>query len=314
MAAKRDSLADILSCPVCLEEYEENGSHVPRMFPCNDTVCESCIKQLIKNNKLVCPECREEYQAPNKERSFFQNKYIMVQIRRKKKHKKETEKKENERCEKHGKERVIYCCQKTICISCLKEDHEGHKWVEIEVRENEALARKLTKVMKNLEEKVHMISETEKDVALRTEKCLKGLEEAKERIVKMINETKTQQNETNLRVDEEVEVMTAEINSLRDILESLRENKISRETVRGLIEDKSHSDHSDWSFCYQYPTFNVNGISVDEILGRIGKGDISLVLPACEDSGPDDDEQRPITRQIRNASQLRCTGLQLIFI
>ena len=207
---------------------------------------------------------------------------------------------------------MIYCCQKTICISCLKEDHEGHKWVDIEDREKEVLTSNVTKIIKKLEIKRGTILKVKKDVVVKTDTCLKDLKEAKKQIDEMIKEAETQQNKTNLRVDEDVAVMTAEIKSLSDILESVRENKISpqtmkkkRETIQGLIENKSHSDQR----CYQYPTFNVNRASVEEMLGRIGKGKISLVLP-----GPDDSEQELIPREIRRASQLRCTGLQLIFV
>ena len=35
------------SCTICLENYDGEGDHVPRLLPCSHTVCESCIKPLI---------------------------------------------------------------------------------------------------------------------------------------------------------------------------------------------------------------------------------------------------------------------------
>ena len=76
------------SCTVCLENYDEEGDHVPRLLPCSHTVCESCIKALIANDyrgndtlSLKCPECRKHHGAPDKEKSFTQNKYILDHIR-----------------------------------------------------------------------------------------------------------------------------------------------------------------------------------------------------------------------------------------
>ena len=85
MARERESLADDISdvfrCGVCLENYDENGQHIPRLLPCSHTLCESCIKDLIMNDTLVCPECRKKHRAENKEKSFPQNKYLLVHIR-----------------------------------------------------------------------------------------------------------------------------------------------------------------------------------------------------------------------------------------
>ena len=84
MAENRDSLAEILCCSVCLEDYEEDGDHIPRLLPCTHTLCEACIKHLIKDNKLECPECRKQHKASNGEKSFSQNKYLLVQVLRRK--------------------------------------------------------------------------------------------------------------------------------------------------------------------------------------------------------------------------------------
>ena len=83
MASQQDSLQHILSCVVCFEEFEEDGIHIPRLLPCTHTLCETCVKQLIRNQKLECPECRAKHDAKNEEKSFPQNKYLLVQIKRK---------------------------------------------------------------------------------------------------------------------------------------------------------------------------------------------------------------------------------------
>ena len=112
MARKRESLAELLCCVICLENYDEEGQHVPRLLPCSHTVCESCIKDLITNDTLVCPECRKKHRAENKEKSFPQNKYLLAHIWSGKFDAKEssrsTQKVSQERCEKHGMELVLF--------------------------------------------------------------------------------------------------------------------------------------------------------------------------------------------------------------
>ena len=167
MAAKRDndSLVDMLSCQVCFEDFEETGIRIPRIFPCSHTVCESCLKDMIKNNTIICPECRKKHTAENKEKSFPQNKYLLAQIRG---NNNETEEqRSDDRCEKHGDLLILYCledtCQKSICASCML-DHNKHDVVGIKDKEREVLRRKVTKIMKNMEAKVEMISKAGKDV------------------------------------------------------------------------------------------------------------------------------------------------------
>ena len=82
MADAPGSLELLLSCQVCLEEYGEDGDHVPRLLPCTHTVCESCIKKLISDKKLNCPECRTKHEAEKEVKTFPQNKYLIAQIRR----------------------------------------------------------------------------------------------------------------------------------------------------------------------------------------------------------------------------------------
>ena len=111
MMAEGSSSLDLLnSCPVCFEHFEQDGDYLPRLLPCTHTVCESCIKQLILNKKLECPECRTKHEAKNKEKSFPQNKYLLTQIKRKSTE--VTDEKPQEEfgtCEEHGKDLIFFC-------------------------------------------------------------------------------------------------------------------------------------------------------------------------------------------------------------
>ena len=73
---------DLLTCGVCLEEYQNSGPHTPRLLPCTHTVCEWCLIQLLgRGETFKCPECKERHAAPNRERSFPQNRYLLTLIK-----------------------------------------------------------------------------------------------------------------------------------------------------------------------------------------------------------------------------------------
>ena len=308
MARKRDSLPDMLPCQVCLEEFEEEGNHTPRIFSCLHTVCESCIKKMIKENKLRCPECRTEHSAGEKEKSFPQNKYLLVQIRRRKE-----ETNGNEKCKNHGKELNVFCtiCQQNICISCVRKDHEGHDWIEIEEREKEALAREVTEVRKNLEAKVEMISKATEDVAEKTDLCVKELTKIEKQVVKMKEEAERQRKEATEQAKNELSAMKANIEHLRSIQDDIADyaadyNTIRqhRETVRQSIDN--NQANLTGRRCYQFPVLKLSQPHPKEALGRINRGEISLMLPGCQSLGTTLTAQLP--RRIARASELKCTG------
>ena len=47
-----DSLEYILTCQICLEDFEETGDHVPRILPCSHSLCEKCLKELSGGSRI----------------------------------------------------------------------------------------------------------------------------------------------------------------------------------------------------------------------------------------------------------------------
>ena len=77
---------DLTNCPLCCEGYEEAGKHVPRMLPCHHTICQECVVNLLqRRTSVICPECRKQHRAGNGVKTFPQNKYVLVYIRKEKK-------------------------------------------------------------------------------------------------------------------------------------------------------------------------------------------------------------------------------------
>ena len=78
-----DTLERLLACQICFETFKETGEHIPRLLPCTHTLCETCIGHLVSDNSLTCPECRVKHSATNGVKSFPQNKYILMNMKRK---------------------------------------------------------------------------------------------------------------------------------------------------------------------------------------------------------------------------------------
>ena len=227
MAAAPDSLEEILSCQVCFEDFEEDGAHVPRLLPCTHTLCHTCIGQLIQGDKIECPECREKHEAKKEEKSFPQNKYILVHMKRRTP-KLQRDQSQTEKCREHGKELNIFCkepgCQRIICLTCLSHDHKKHEFVEIEERRKEAidiLQKNIKTVTANLERKIQNITKAKEDVAEKFEKNLKELMMEKEEMMKqydaMIKETRNQMKEVNIKAKRDLNTMTENLNLLHDM-------------------------------------------------------------------------------------------------
>ena len=312
----------MLSCVVCLEEFEESGEHIPRLLPCTHTLCEACVKQLIRYQRLECPECRAKHDAKNEEKSFPQNKYLLMQIKRKPTEVKElkSEQSEKELCEEHGKELVLFCkehgCQKPICLSCLKKYHRRHDVIEIEDETREVLMKKITLFEKNLKEKIAILNGAKNDVKRKTEVCVidleKRREEIKNKIDKQFEQMKTEAEdhlkEQNIFMDNEIDALNENLNLLTSIsLDTENNNSYSdlkdkldtvqslKETVNEHLSGERKYGYTEFSFT-TYPPVDFGKIAYKQFNKTLAEIDDVEVL--MEGS----------LRKIKDASQLKCTG------
>ena len=227
MAKEPHSLELFLSCQVCFEEFTEDDDHVPRLLPCTHTLCHSCVGQLIKGQKIECPECRKKHEAADKEKSFPQNKNLLTQTKRKSSNGQPATH-EFQKCEEHGKELNMFClekeCKKPVCRSCLRTQHKRHDITDIEELEKETLMKKVASIETSLEAKVSAISEAKTSTANKTQKVIKEMKKKKEEILshidKIIEETEEQNYVENLRMDDELSAMKSKL----DLLKSIRQN------------------------------------------------------------------------------------------
>ena len=219
MSAGPSSLDDYLSCQICFENFEEDGDHVPRILPCHHTLCESCIKGMIQLNKILCPECREEHAAKKQEKSFQQNKYILVQVSRKKKKNHKDEGAKVDVCPQHKKEIIFFCeedgCKIPICKTCLTKEHKKHDVVEIEDKKKEALLKNIESTKKDLIQKISILFQAKDDVQRKTKLTMNDLKKAKKEMNKkfdvMIKEAENKMKDATTSIENDVAMINENI-------------------------------------------------------------------------------------------------------
>ena len=317
MADAPGSFELLLSCQVCLEEYGEDGDHVPRLLPCTHTVCESCIKQLISDKKLNCPECRTKHEAESDVKTFPQNKYLIAQIRRLAREEKEN--RESERCEEHGKELNMFCreptCQKTICISCMK-DHRKHDVLNIEEKMKDDLLQNVDNLRKKLEIRKQVGIEIKKDLAMKAEKCIEMLNKKKQELVDhintMITEAKEIKEETEHHVEAEISVVEVNLSRADKIKQDLElkknpENRRDLKTLAGTVMQISESSHQALiaTEFLQYPVYQASESSAETVLGSVTRDKLTVTTV---DEIPESLSVGLGHKSITDASEIKCTG------
>ena len=71
-------MGDEITCPVCLEEFEE-----PKCLPsCAHNVCERCLDNMVRRNSytISCPQCREESLLPSTGVSSFPTNHLLLRL------------------------------------------------------------------------------------------------------------------------------------------------------------------------------------------------------------------------------------------
>ena len=233
MAEEPRSLELLLQCQVCFEEFTDEGDHVPRLLPCTHTVCHLCLGQLVRDNKLDCPECKTKHKAANKEKSFPQNKYVLTLMKRKTSNEQSTPN-EFVKCEDHGEDLNMYCqepeCNTPVCRTCLRTEHKGHLAFPIEEQEKDVLMKDLKKIKWNLEAKVEMISDARKHIGNRTTVVIEEINKKKEEFdryfEKMITEAEGQNRQSNMLIDNEISAMNSNLDLLRSLQQRMENDEV----------------------------------------------------------------------------------------
>ena len=244
-----DSLDYILECPICNEDFTLEGGNIPRVLPCNHSLCELCIEGILRQNPegcnlLQCPECKKKHPAPKRAKSFTQNKFILPIIRRKH----EEGRDDVQLCEKHGREINIFCndvdCQKAICNLCMFEAHREHNFVDlpqlkakkskIMVAKVESMKGKIESLRKDLESNKEKLLVKRQELNANRQACKTEIEHMKKAKIVEVTQIISQMYDEmarNLEARTEKDLKNIE----RDV-ETLEEHVLEMESI------KEHAD------------------------------------------------------------------------
>ena len=210
-----------LECPVCLQEYTETGEFVPRILPCRDTVFERCIKRLLGDGStLKCSVDRRKFYAEKRFLTFQQNKYILSQLKKKRKQKKST----LQNCKTYALVLNLYCysCQKDICSMCLSENHRRHDVVDInslKKKKCEDILKSANQLDEHLKEDMNELVKMKKELANDAETCINSIIIQKLAAMllfdRMVDDVKRHQTKTNSTIDELISEINKNITTIR---------------------------------------------------------------------------------------------------
>ena len=293
MATNVTEFDDLTSCPICFQDFSEVVPHVPRILPCFHTLCENCVKQLLCNSSLECPEYRDKHGAPQGVKNFQQNKYVLAHMQNKRKWMEVIFPPIRAHCRNHGEELTMFCresaCEKSICHLCLVKNHKFHDVVDLEEQRKEnyrSLAKDMEDISRTLEMNRKKMYTVQEDFEKRHEKSLKMLKLRKEELVRKISEhmDKLEANICKHRTDQDTEIQkeikTIEINI--DMIDGLQDDvnemvtlediKIKREIVNNVCEEikKRNTSKKGYTFL-EYHTDQLSAETLEQICGKTRK-------------------------------------------
>ena len=126
MAAKEVKKVTVnLTCPICYQLFNN-----PKYLPCHHSYCERCLEKMQVQNKIICPECRNEATVPaggvkDLPNNFFINRMVDELVLKRK-----VEGEEEVKCDECDEDEpvVAYCpeCNSFLCQFCY-ETHKRNK-------------------------------------------------------------------------------------------------------------------------------------------------------------------------------------------
>ena len=282
-----DTDDDTTTCLVCFEEYGESGDHIPRLLPCSHTLCEFCLRHLLKGTTLKCPECRMVHNSKHGVKTFPQNKYILKEIRRGK------PEVDFDICEKHFREISLYCkessCKADICPQCLTQDHRGHDVVDI-LQVKEEKFDLFSANAKNLERELRFNKDqllaTKKELKRHREECVSKIRSKKAEYVemfdKMIEEVYDEASDDD--IDDEITAIGEYIESVENLKQGInnRTMKSCNELNKKLTAIQTMVDHASKKFSggrtFKYPDYCRNPDPVKASVGNLIRKEIRVTL------------------------------------
>ena len=252
---------DMLSCSVCMEEYED-----PRALPCLHTFCYKCLVQVTlkgtmdaspemklasyignllnfrdKQSTLKCPLCSEEHPIPrDKGVGGFRKDFRINQLLEQRKAKRDDAKKDTdddanknvkpdvEKCQTHPDEKLLYHCENVackcdICEKCWEGSHDKHNVILLSKKVRDAKSS-LQQVVENIVSKLS----SQIDILNKTDKDTKEQYEnvendLKQRMAEIQDKLQDSFDQSFLRLENEKKIQEKKISVKIDNLHALQD-------------------------------------------------------------------------------------------
>ena len=287
-------------CPICLESFTETGPRVPRLLPCSHSFCEQCVKKILKQKVVNCPECRTRHTAANGVKRFPQNKYILSMLKLIRQTTKTTQakgnkstpaknlKESNKVCSTHKKGLILYCkrdgCLKEICQMCKMTGHKGHLVVSIE-EERSAKVKELESLSGRIRIYRTQLLAAKKKVRDEGEDSLKRLRKRKREQIKIYDDLiKQMQNgikDTDAEMDAKVSTLDAVAPALKKFKETVDVNDIGAATA--YVKTVGEMMNGQGGVCryleYHEGSNSNNKDKVKKMCGQLRRKEYTLPIP-----------------------------------
>lgn len=151
------SIEESLTCPVCLELFDE-----PQILLCLHNLCTKCCQDIKKENKVRCPECREI----SKESDIKVNFVLKGQTDVFKKKKAEDVKERIEEastcilCEIKTAKLLCHTCERFLCEICLKSHY---KTKICTVENSELITDVIERLKKHCQDKINQLEKKKRE-------------------------------------------------------------------------------------------------------------------------------------------------------
>ena len=137
----QSQMVDVLSCVICFLPYDQK-SRLPKVFPCQHTICQMCAEELCQqadSSAFPCPTCRQPVPIPTQGASGLQTNLDVrniVEIIQKT----AACSTANPDCQEHRSKTITNVCMKCeigLCAQCFASpsvmtNHSKHEILEVE--------------------------------------------------------------------------------------------------------------------------------------------------------------------------------------
>ncbi|XP_038066118.1 E3 ubiquitin-protein ligase TRIM32-like [Patiria miniata] len=258
-----------MQCPVCQDYFKQ-----PKILNCQHSVCEACLEKekVSAVSKVECPVCWQATTLPQDGGvSALRTNFKLVDMVEAAHKLHQRERGSVPVCRAHSwKESRLYCntCRELICEVCTSEAHSGHEHQAVGAAASEArqaaegsiaIIKALTK---DLEDKLKVIQEVERD--LKT-----AAEDSRQELDQRANEEVARVRAAKQRIKDEIN--STEKARARTLADCKREYTVMGENMKSAVDGyRAAVESGNYAGDYEFVSLQPKIAELAELGGRKG--------------------------------------------